>query len=77
MKRIELIIQMRYAAVMTRWRAMSMNKSRDSLKGSGKMPATERLVIMSPRKRIKRRSGVSDVSGAGLAGGAMVALRLG
>ena len=36
----------------------------------------ERLATMSPRKISKRRSGVSDVSDAGLAGGAMVALRL-
>ena len=37
---------------------------------------TEALVTMSARKRIKRRRGISDVSDAGLAGGAMVALRL-
>ena len=37
---------------------------------------TEALVTMSARKRSKRRSGISDVSDAGLAGGAMVALRV-
>ena len=76
MKRIESIIIMRYTPRMTRWRAMSRSMSGDSVKWSVEMPSTERLVRMSPRKIIKRRSGISDVSDAGSAGGAMVALRL-
>ena len=78
-KRIESIIKPRYTPVMTRWRAMSRSTSGDSFKWSVEMPSTERLVRMSPRKIIKRRSGISDGSDAGLAGGAggaMVALRL-
>ena len=55
---------------------MSRSMSGDSVKWSVEMPSTERLVRMSPRKIIKRRSGISDVSDAGSAGGAMVALRL-
>lgn len=59
---------------------MSKNKRRDSFKGSGKMPVTERLVMMSARKKINRTRGDSDVSdggsAGGSAGGAMVALRL-
>ena len=67
---------MTYTAVMTRWRAMSRNTGGDSFKWSVEMPVMERLVRMTPRKTIKRRSGISDVSDAGLVGGAMVALRL-
>lgn len=75
-RRIALIIAMRHIAVMTQWRPMSRNTNGDSFKWCVEMPMTEMLVTMSPRKRIKRRSGISDVSDAGLAGGAMVALRV-
>ena len=55
---------------------MSRKTDGDSSMWSVEMPVIERLAPISPRKINKRRSGISEVSDAGLAGGAMVALRL-
>ena len=77
MKTAASIIRRRHIVAMTIWKPISRNMTGDSIKSSGEMPVAERLVRINPTKRIRCRSGISDGSGGGLGGGAMVRVKIG
>ncbi|KAF6233037.1 hypothetical protein HO173_008793 [Letharia columbiana] len=74
-KRIKLMIELRYATVKASARAITRNLGTDSPMPRVKMVVIERVVVTSSTKTIERRGDMSDVPDDGLAGMAMLALQ--
>lgn len=72
-KRIKLMIELRYVTVKASARAITRNSGTNSLRVE--MVVIERVVVTSSTKTIERRGDMSDVPDDGLAGMAMLALQ--